>query len=486
MRLPRMNYNNNIQRQPLAFTGLNRRELLKLSEMPKMKNISTENFPKLSPRRPRATIDEGYDIHGYGFKKTDNHIFDIKRVNNDFFDGVVDLKLRVDKVEKGDVLQNVDDDLSKNHQQLIDFNGHIVIFPAKKYYIYDPDNPDYDTFSSFTITDNEGNNLEFDYAYPYMNRLFAIKGNDIRASKQGDFKVWNEFNGYNTDSWAADVYSEGKFTGLYEYQHHLVIFKDTCMYELYGNLPSNFTTKKVCEIGCIDYRSIAEVNGKLYFLSNDGIYEYAGGIPRKISLKLNDTYKKGIAIGDNRYYYIHLSDGEVEGLYRYDTYLGEWIYEDSIEVKYFDKTGNKIFMQTRFNGLIQLDYDSEKEDDFPVSDIYDITDFNESGTPTDTKLIEWEAYTKEFDYNLFNKKILKKVKLKADIKPYSELIISIKYDDGPFRKVKVIRESIDKRHKRDMLINIPIKKCEYFQIKIEGKGRSILNGELEFILGSEK
>ena len=74
------------------------------------------------------------------------------------------------------------------------------------------------------------------------------------------------------DSWAADVYIPGDFTGVTSYQDHVVFFKRDQMYELYGYIPSQFKVVESAKVGCIDYRSITEIQGIIFlirFRSND-------------------------------------------------------------------------------------------------------------------------------------------------------------------------------------------------------------------------
>ena len=193
--------------------------------------------------------------------------------------------------------------LTSGRKSIVDFNGYIVIFPDKKFI-----NQDTLETGSFTAPD-------IDYATVHYNRIFGVKDNYVHASKVGDFRVWDEFNGTEMDSWSADVYSEGVFTAITTYQDHVIMFKRNEMYELYGYTPSQFKILEGSKIGCVDGNSIAEVRGILFFASESGIQTYSGGFPRDISEKLKVTnITKATAMEYKGDYYINIENKT----YKYD------------------------------------------------------------------------------------------------------------------------------------------------------------------------
>ncbi len=54
---------------------------------------------------------------------------------------------------------------------------------------------------------------DMDYVCVNENRLWGCRGDTVYASKLGDPKNFNVFEGLSTDSYAADVGSAGDFTG---------------------------------------------------------------------------------------------------------------------------------------------------------------------------------------------------------------------------------------------------------------------------------
>ena len=425
MRFPMLEDVAQTQTRPLLFQGLNKKEMIEDNEIADGINLDTELLPAISPRKPMKlertlaapasfTIINGKQVYVDG--------------TDFYYDGLV----------KGTVTAGL--------KTLLDFNGNVLIFPDKKYYDYIGE-----TFGTFTAPD-------IDYATIHYNRVFGIKGSDIRASKVGDFKTWEDFSGTALDSWAADVYSPGDFTGITSYQDHVVFFKRDQMYELYGYIPSQFKIVESAKVGCIDNRSIAEIGGVLYFLSEAGVMTYSGGFPRAISDKLNATYTSGAAIGDGRKYYLNLNGEET---FIFDTLMNTWMPYSKGNIIQFARFDNDIY---------------------PLDSLGNLNLLGEGLEP-----LEWEVITKDFDDGTFRKKSIKAIRLKVNLDLGSELEVYVKLDGRSWVLHKTIKQ-VDKfyTNKREIVTTIPLKRASNYQIKIVGRGKAIVYGEREFIVGSDK
>ena len=166
------------------------------------------------------------------------------------------------------------------------------------------------------------------------NRVFGVdsKGEMIFASKLGDFKNWNVFEGLSTDSWYGSVGTEGPFTGIVTLGSNVVLFKHNYLHQIFGDNPQNFSIPKQLDIGCIDGDSIVVAHGQIYFLSYDGIYVFSGGSPVKISAKLNRSYTSGYGGTDGaRYYLMGRKSANISGYETvvYDIARGLWHIENS-------------------------------------------------------------------------------------------------------------------------------------------------------------
>ena len=78
---------------------------------------------------------------------------------------------------------------------------------------------------------------EMDYVCESGNRVWGCKYgfvngktvNEIYASKLGDFKNWNVFQGLSTDSYVASRGSDGQFTGAIAHLGYPLFFKENCL-----------------------------------------------------------------------------------------------------------------------------------------------------------------------------------------------------------------------------------------------------------------
>lgn len=411
--------------KPLIFKGINKKELIEDEELTSGKNLDSEMIPALSPRKPIEAIKTLSSPQYFGIVNGKDYYVD---GTGFYYDGV----------NKGTVTRGV--------KSIVDFNGNLIIFPDKKYYDYIEG-----VFGSFTGPD-------VDYATVHYNRVFGIKGSDVRASKVGDFKEWEEFGGTELDSWAADVYSPGDFTGITSYQDHVIFFKRDQMYELYGYTPSQFKIIESAKIGCVDNESISEVQGVLFFMSEKGVQTYSGGFPRNVSENLNLQYvNKASSIGDGRKYYTCI-DGVT---YMLDTWQNTWYPYMDKDIICFAKSQKEIFGLSKDGKVYKFDSGNE--------------------------FIQWEATTKLFDDGLFNKKSIKSIKLRARMDTGSELKVYISLDEGEFKLRKHVKNT-DLYHKkqRDMNIVIPIRRASVYQIKFVGQGHSVVYGEKEILVGSDR
>ncbi len=191
------------------------------------------------------------------------------------------------------------------------------------------------------------------------NRIFGVteSGKYIYACKLGDYKRWYTYEGISTDSWFGQVGTEGGFTGIVEFNGSVIAFKRDYIYKIYGDNPKNFTIQKQSSDGCIDKKSIVELNGRLYFLSQNGFCVYSGGYPTVISEVLNKRYTNAVGGTDGRkiYFYAMTISGE-KGLLVYDTMLNMWHKEDADNTIscFFRYNGELYFVQDTDNGIYKI------------------------------------------------------------------------------------------------------------------------------------
>ena len=192
------------------------------------------------------------------------------------------------------------------------------------------------------------------YATVHLSRVFGVDDDRVYASGFNDYTNWNldTIDEYNeSNSWCSPSQSNtkagGKFTGITNFQGHIVCFKRDFMHEIY-NTKNPFRLTDIYAEGTIDNRTIQDVDGKLIFVSEDDVKVYTGSNPRIIGYNLNmSQYTYAVSGTDNRNYYLYCEDDKSKKyLYVYDTFTELWS-EQSIEHQVLSFAHNK-------NGMYML------------------------------------------------------------------------------------------------------------------------------------
>lgn len=177
---------------------------------------------------------------------------------------------------------------------------------------------------------------DLDYVIEHENRVWGVKGNDVYASKLGDPTNWNVFDGLVSDSYATSVGTKGVITALTKHSGYLVLMKENYIHKLFGNKPANFqiteTEAHGVQEGC--YYSTVIINEVLYYKSRIGAMRYDGSMPVLISEKFgNRTFNNAVGGTDGKKYYLSMTDAETleSPLFVYDTYKGLWHIEDNFK-----------------------------------------------------------------------------------------------------------------------------------------------------------
>lgn len=186
--------------------------------------------------------------------------------------------------------------------------------------------------------------------------------NEIYASKLGDFKNWNSFQGTAADSYAVTVGTDGVFTGAVTHLGYPIFFKENYMHKIYGNYPSNYqvqtTSCRGVQRGCAD--SIAIVNEIMYYKARSGVVAYDGSLPMEISSALGDEqYSRAVAGYLGNKYYISMCDSKGEyHLFVYDTKRATWHREDSTQaVAFCNRRGDLYYIDSDTNYIVSVNGD---------------------------------------------------------------------------------------------------------------------------------
>lgn len=288
------------------------------------------------------------------------------------------------------------------------------------------------------------------------NRVFGTDeaGEMIYASKLADFKNWNVFEGLSTDSWYAQVGTEGRFTGIVAYNQSVVAFKDNYIHMIYGDKPSNYQVSKQITKGCIDGDSIAETEGSLIFLSYDGFYAFTGHTPTLISRKLNRRYDAAAAGTNGGKYYVSAKNGDETEFLVYDAQKNVWHKEDDLDVRWFVRYNDGLYAATA-DKIVRFD----------------------SGTET----VRWMAESVRFRDGTMMKRSLNELYFRIRPEAGSKVEIYCRYDDFPWVKYATVEPNAHGH----MVYRVPARfaSADSYGYKLVGVGNAVVEAVERKIYG---
>ena len=148
------------------------------------------------------------------------------------------------------------------------------------------------------------------YLEVYQNYLMvggiSAYSSRIQWSELLDSETWPDTNWVDIDKDTG-----GYITGLETFYNELLVFKSNGFHKIAytgdANLP--FIVVKITDkIGTISNWSIVQVEGKVYFASNDGFYVFDGSQPIKISSKIQSLFDEINKSKLDRIYGIHYKE----------------------------------------------------------------------------------------------------------------------------------------------------------------------------------
>lgn len=286
--------------------------------------------------------------------------------------------------------------------------------------------------------------------------LAQTEGHEIYASALGDPTNFYDYAGLTTDSYAANVGTSGKFTGVVNYLGTPLFFKENAVHILGGSMPSEYyittiTDFKGCEEG--SENSFAIINNILYYKSPFGIVAYDGSGTTVISEALGrDVYKNGIAGALGNKYYISLYNTEKmkRELFCYDTTKGLWTKEnDEIAIKFISLKRGLVYVTS--NQLLEI------TSDFTSSEIKE-DNFN------------WFAETGIYGYSYPNKKYISRFQIRMYLAAGSMANFYIQYNSNGIWHpcgAQIVGKGI-----QSFLFPIRPQRCDHMKLRIEGRGQA--------------
>lgn len=300
---------------------------------------------------------------------------------------------------------------------------------------------------------------QMDYITESENRLWGCycgktdKGetlNEIYACRQGDFKNWRSYAGVSMDSYAVSVGSDGPFTGAITYAGYPTFFKEKCIHKIYGTRPANYqvmtTQCRGVQLG--SYRSLAIVEGTLFYKSPTDIVSYDGSLPVCVSRKLGDVNAENAVAGALRErYYISMLEGGKYALYVFDTVNGTWHKEDDTQAVAFAEHGGDLYCLSKSGRL-----------------------FTVGGTAGDAEAdFAWSAESGVLGYEYEQQKTLARYNIRAQVAAGAWCVLEIEYDsNGSWLNGGMLQSATNKT--KTFLLPVRPRRCDHYRIRLRGKG----------------
>lgn len=290
------------------------------------------------------------------------------------------------------------------------------------------------------------------------NRLWGCSrdGHEIYCCKLGDVKNWNCFRGVSTDSWAATIGSDGKFTGAVTYLGYPIFFKEDSLIKISVSATGGHAVKETMCRGVQrgSHGSIAVINEILYYKSVSGICGYNGGLPSSISDELGDVkYYDAVAgaVGDR--YYVSMRDGYGDyGLFVYDVKNGIWCKEDDTKALYFCRYKDDLYF---IDGKDKTMRSTGGANPLEASD----------GKGEDG--FAWFAESGAIGYSLPDNKYICRMNIRLTLEFGTNVDLYLQYDScGEWKHI------INMSGKGTRSFSVPIipRRCDHFKYKIVGRG----------------
>lgn len=295
-----------------------------------------------------------------------------------------------------------------------------------------------------------------DFVIESQNRLWgcrygtAANGetvNEIYASKLGDPKNWNCFQGVTTDSYVVSCGTDGAFTGAITYGGYPLFFKEDCLHKIYGDYPAAYRvqTTQCRGVESGSSKSLAIVNETLFYKNRDGICAYEGSLPLSVSSQFGAVkYTNAIGGASENKYFVSMKDMSGEWhLFAYDVINNMWHKEDNLHVIDFCKHDGIVYASTGDGMKI----------------------FNQSSD----EVVEWMAETGDMGVSMVDQKYISRLVVRMSMELNSALHVFIEYNSSG-EWGHVFTANGNKLKSFD--VSIRPMRCDHFRIRFIGKGKA--------------
>lgn len=290
------------------------------------------------------------------------------------------------------------------------------------------------------------------------NRLWGCSkdGHEIYCCKLGDVKNWNVFAGISTDSWAATIGSDGKFTGAITFLGYPMFFKEDGFIKIAVSATGGHQVKETKCRGVQkgSEKSLVILNETLYYKSSTCICGYNGSLPFSISDDLGEVryYEAVAGTIDDRYYISMKDEKGIYNLFVYDSKNAIWCKEDNTEVLYFCK---------HFDDLYYIDVKDKQMKSVRGTLLYNVPEKATEGQ------FDWFVESGNIGYSSPDNKYVSRINLRITLEFSTNVDFYLQYDSSGVWEHKF---NMSGKGTRAFTVPIIPKRCDHFKYKIIGKG----------------
>lgn len=299
---------------------------------------------------------------------------------------------------------------------------------------------------------------EMEFITECNNRLWGCSkdGHEIYCCKLGDVKNWNCFAGISTDSWAATIGSDGKFTGAITFLGYPMFFKEDSLIKISVSATGGHQTKETKCRGVQkgSEKSLSILNETLYYKSSTCVCGYNGSLPYSISDDLGEVrYYDAVSgtIGDR--YYISMKDSKGKyNLFVYDSKNGVWCKEDNTEALYFCRYSDDLYY---------IDAKDNKLKSLRGTLLFDVPEKATEGK------FDWHIESGNIGYSSPDHKYVSRINLRITLEFGTNVDFYLQYDSSGNWEHKFNMSGTGTR-----TFSVPVipQRCDHFKYKIKGNG----------------
>ena len=297
---------------------------------------------------------------------------------------------------------------------------------------------------------------QMDYVTEAQNRIWGCRYdesngiNEIYASKLGDFRNWEVFQGLSTDSWRASRGTAAPFTGAATLDGHPLFFREESLEKVF---PSSAGAHQIAtydlegvQEGSAD--SLVVIEDRLYYKSRQGVMVYAGTMPQRISEPFGDwQFSEATAARHGRKYCVSMTPNgtgdpsPTRVCAVYDLATGDWHLEDEAWEGRAITWEDRLYF-VRDGQIVQMDGGEGCQG------------------------VSWWAESQPISHDLPEHKWITYLRLRFRLELGAACRVYISYDGGPWLR----KGSIHGNRLHSQELGIWPRRCDHFRLRLEGCG----------------